>query len=116
MAAAFFGQPLRNYGRLRGQRRSFPMVETAGILRKGNQRQLDAGTEAEDAVAGDIEDTFAFTDHDVSRSGGKGQAAFLTRRAPWRQARIFRGGSGEVGTTCPQIFHLPRALPAGGSP
>ena len=44
------------------QWRSFPQVETAGILRGKNQRQLDAETEAEDTVASDFEDTFAYSE------------------------------------------------------
>lgn len=39
--------------------RGFPEVEAAGILRGGNERKLDAGAEAEDAIAGDFEDAFA---------------------------------------------------------
>jgi hypothetical protein len=36
--------------------RGFPEVEAAGVLRRGDQRQFDAGAEPEDAVAGDFED------------------------------------------------------------
>jgi len=34
------------------ERRGFPKVEATGILRRGNERQLDAGSKAEDSVAG----------------------------------------------------------------
>jgi len=34
-------------------------VEAAGVPRRGDQRQLDAGAEAEDAVAGDLQDALA---------------------------------------------------------
>jgi hypothetical protein len=34
--------------------RCFPQMEAAGVLGRGNQRQLNAGTETENAVAGDF--------------------------------------------------------------
>jgi hypothetical protein len=37
------------------QRGGFPQVEAAGVLRGRYEGQLDAGTETEDAVAGDLE-------------------------------------------------------------
>lgn len=37
------------------QRRSFPKVEAAGVLGRGDKGEFDAGTESEDAVAGDFE-------------------------------------------------------------
>jgi hypothetical protein len=37
----------------------FPKVEAPGIHGRGNQREFNAGAEAEDAVAGDLEDAFA---------------------------------------------------------
>ncbi len=39
--------------------RGFPEVEAAGVFRGGDEGQLDAGAQAEDAVAGDFEVTVA---------------------------------------------------------
>jgi hypothetical protein len=42
--------------------RGLPEVEAAGLLRRRDQGQLDAGAEAEDAVAGDLEDSILLID------------------------------------------------------
>jgi len=61
--------------------RGFPEVEAAGILRGGNESQLDARAEAEDPVAGDFEIPIAYffvkqlvfltTSNDFCRKAGR---------------------------------------------
>jgi hypothetical protein len=47
------------------QRACFPKVETAGVLVGGNQGEFDAGAQAENDVAGDLENAFAFLENVV---------------------------------------------------
>lgn len=71
-------------------------MEAAGVLRRGDERQLDARAEAADAVAGDFDDSLAFANDVV----------FLTATAKARDQVI--GIQQETQTVCPlnKLFFL----------